>query len=50
MNLIEIDYPNSMGFMGDLPNDVRTHFIATNDKEKVLLLNKLIFKSNVTLG
>jgi hypothetical protein len=35
-----------IGFsLGSLPNDVRTHFIAQEDKENVLIANLLLFKA-----
>ncbi len=32
--------------MGDLPNDVRTHFIESGEKEKVQLSKLLLLKNN----
>ena len=31
---------------GDLPNDVRTHYIESEDKEKVFIANLLLFKNS----
>jgi hypothetical protein len=33
--------------MGDLPNDVRTHFVTSGDKENVLLAGFLLHNNEI---